>query len=214
MDEDERKRLMREIFLIEISFNRIRGAANAIDIKLEKWRMSLHHKALLESSSGNTSVAEWLPNSGNIDYGRHRPTLSIQEIEKFQTQIGGEVKRFEELVTNKGYPKEKREKWKKDLEDGRRLLQAADYIVFQLEKTEKAIQSAETAAQHRLMIEATSKPAPVPEASDAVEGEVKGTSAATEAKIVPDEPKHDKTQVEKREKTVKPPTDSLDPDKP
>ncbi len=74
-------------------------------------------------------------------------------MEKFQTQIGAEVKRFEELATDQRYSKQRRERWKKDLEDGRVLLRAADNIVFQLQNIRDNLESAGSTAKDSEKVE-------------------------------------------------------------
>ncbi|KAH7346112.1 hypothetical protein BKA66DRAFT_321905 [Pyrenochaeta sp. MPI-SDFR-AT-0127] len=215
MDDDERQRRLQEIHLIEIAYNRLRSAAHAIDIKLVKWRLSLQHKAIFEASdSAHDHVVDWLPRSETIDFYAHSPTLSKLEMERFQSQIAAEVKRFEELVENHIYPKERRERWKKDLEDGRVLLSAADHIVFELERTQKALEQAETVvkdeSEHKIENQATLATKQV----KVVVGDAERASTREQKiDLTPDEKPHERTQVDK-EKAAKPPGGSLEPDKP
>ncbi|CAO2648045.1 Nn.00g089670.m01.CDS01 [Neocucurbitaria sp. VM-36] len=215
MDDDERQRRLQEIHLVEIAYNRLRVSAHSIDVKLEKWRMSLQHKAVWEASaSGDDQLVDWLPRSERIDFYSHSPTLSIQEMEKFQTQIAGEVKRFEELVADHGYPKEKRDRWMKDLEDGRILLRAADHVVFELEKLRKTVGGAANAVQREDKAGLDNKVEVDAKNGTMTEGEkVEVREGEPSLEAVSDEKRHEKTQVDK-EKAAKPPDGSLEPDKP
>lgn len=139
MDHAERQRRGQEILLCEVSYHHLRTAAAAIDIKLSKWPLLLKHKAMWEASMPDSeSLQAWLPSNATIEYRKHDPALLIQEMEKHQARLIDEVRRFEELSIDYRYPKERREKWKKDLEDGRVLLKAADHIIHELEKVQKA----------------------------------------------------------------------------
>ncbi|KAH7077604.1 hypothetical protein BKA63DRAFT_268558 [Paraphoma chrysanthemicola] len=142
-DDDERLRLLQQIMLCQVAYNRTRTAACAIDNRLAQWRMSLQHKAVTEAHpDGNDALEAWLPpSSARSSYVEHDPTLAMQEVEQFQTTIAAEVKRFEQLVDDHGCTKEKRERWRKDLEDGRSLLRAADGIMWEFEKAKKGLDS-------------------------------------------------------------------------
>lgn len=158
-DEAERARRLREMHLLEDAYSRLRSAAHAIDVKLDRWRMSLQHKAVWEATSSTPSpspspsaypipdpqqLARWLPKPNNpaFDFNTHNPVHSLQELDRFQTQLAAEAARFEELSRNRAYPKERRERWKKDLEDGRILLKAADQIVWELERRREEVSAA------------------------------------------------------------------------
>ncbi|EUC49246.1 hypothetical protein COCMIDRAFT_85199 [Bipolaris oryzae ATCC 44560] len=148
LDADDRLRRLQEIHLVDVAHTRLRNAADALDMKIIHWHMSLQHKAAWEnslsspsssssssSSSLSTSEAEnWLPSSHLINYATHRPSFSILEIEKMARQIDAQVQRFEEGSLDQRFPREKRERWRKDAEDGRVLLRAADHILFRMEK--------------------------------------------------------------------------------
>lgn len=148
MDDDERQRRLQEIHLCEIAYNRVRTAATAIDIKLAKWHLSLKHKELWDTTpESKDTLKSWLPASSTIDYRTHDPALSVQEIEKFRTQISGEVKKFEDAAAYPGYAKEKKARWRLDAEDGHVLLKAADWIIHDLEKTQKALRERKSPAK-------------------------------------------------------------------
>ncbi|KAJ4378139.1 hypothetical protein N0V83_000972 [Neocucurbitaria cava] len=219
IDDDERQTRLQEIHLVEIAYNRLRGAAHSIEVRLEKWRLSLQHKAIWEAAeSGDDKVVDWLPKSARIDFYSHSPTLSIQEMEKFQTQIAAEVQRFEELVTDHRYSKERRDRWKKDLEDGRILLRAADYVVFELERIQRTVGGAATSVQAAAAEQAQLEyRAPADAKTDMVvesAGQVKVAEGEAKLGAHPlDEKRPGKTQVDK-EKSTKPPDGSLESDQP
>ncbi|KAL1799804.1 hypothetical protein ACET3X_000146 [Alternaria dauci] len=149
-DEEERHQRLQEIHLVDVAYNRLRAAANDIDVKLIHWRMSLKHKLIWElatnvtstsSSSSNTvttrtdALADWLPTPQALtSFATHKPTYSIGEIEKVHWQTAAEVKRFEEGCRDERYSKEHRERWKRDAEDGSRILRAADRVLWRLMK--------------------------------------------------------------------------------
>ena len=214
IDDDERQQHLQEIHLVEIAYNRLRIAAHTIDVKLEKWRMALQHKTVWEAcASGDDIMADWLPRSERIDFYSHGPTLSIQEMGKFQTQIAAEVKRFEELASH-GLPRERRNRWKKDLEDGRVLLRAADHVVFELENRRKAVEEGAAAAQDagkaqlefKAVIDAKS-------VSVVDDGKVEVSVGDSSIEVSPDEKQNGKS-LEDKEKATKPSPVSLEPDKP
>lgn len=215
IDDDERQRRLQEIHLIEIAYNRLRSAAHAIDIKLVKWRLSLQHKAVFEASDlAHGRIVDWLPKSETIDFYTHSPTLSKQEMERFQMQIAAEVKRFEELVENHAYPKDRRERWKKDLEDGRILLGAADHVVFELDRTQKSLEKTRTVVKDESDPHTESQALVAIKPVQVTVGE-KEIASTREQKIeaAPEEKIHERTQVDKK-KAAKPPSGSLEPDKP
>lgn len=140
MADDERQQRKQEIHILEIAYNRLRADANAIDIKLIKWRLSLQHKAILNTyPAANDSLESWLPTSTTMKYKTHDPTMSIQEMEKFQSQIAAEVKIFENYMMESGHPPQEYERCRKDLEDGRVLLRAVDKVVWELEMARKGV---------------------------------------------------------------------------
>ena len=133
MDDDERQRRLQEIHLVEIAYNRLRSAADALDIKIIHWRMSLQHKVGWEKSP-----TDWLPEPQLIHFASHKPSFSMLEMGRMQTQIDSEVKRFEEGCADARYPQDRRERWRKDAEDGRVLLNAADHVLYRMEKARGA----------------------------------------------------------------------------
>jgi hypothetical protein len=138
MDDEERLRRRHEIHLCEIAYNRLRTAANGIDTRLAKWQQSLQHKLVTDAHpAGDDSLESWLPRSTTIDYRAHDPTLSIQEMEKFQMQIVEEVNMFEAFLIEPGHTEQQRERCRKDLEDANILLKAIDGIMWELEKARR-----------------------------------------------------------------------------
>ncbi|KAJ6194280.1 hypothetical protein J3E72DRAFT_388053 [Bipolaris maydis] len=148
LDADDRLRRLQEIHLVDVAHTRLRNAADTLDMKIIHWQMSLQHKAAWEQlSSPSSSLSSddpennWLPESHLIDYATHRPSFSVLEIEKMASQIEAQVHRFHEGSLDPKFPREKRERWRKDAEDGRVLLRAADHILFRMEKASNSSSS-------------------------------------------------------------------------
>ena len=137
-DDEERRQRLEELQLLHITYNKLRSAAEQLQTRLINWRMSLQHKALVDASGPtNASVAAWLPRSAH-DFTAHKPALALQELERTQAALDAEVKSFEAGIAHPGYPKEKKDRWRLDLEDGRSLLRVADKIVWEFEKMRDA----------------------------------------------------------------------------
>ncbi|KAF2633670.1 hypothetical protein BU25DRAFT_405540 [Macroventuria anomochaeta] len=136
--DEERRQRLEELQLLQLIYNNIRSAAEQLQSRLINWRMSLQHKAIMDSpGSANSSVAAWLPQSTH-DFKTHDPVLSIQELERTQAALDAEIKSFEASIAYPGYTKEKKDRWRMDLEDGRSLLRVADKIVWDFEKMQDA----------------------------------------------------------------------------
>jgi hypothetical protein len=142
-DKDERHNHLQQIHLVDVAYNRLRAAAHDINVKLTHWRMSMKHKAAWEAATTTPtetdSVADWLPKSQAISPATHKPTYSMVEIEKMHWQIAAEVKTFEHGYTDDRHPSDKRERWRKDAEDGRAILKAADCVLFRLQKAREVV---------------------------------------------------------------------------
>ena len=137
-DDEERRRRLEELQLLQITYNKIRGAAEQLQSKLISWRMSLQHKAILDSSeSTSIPIAAWLPKVKH-DFTTHNPALSIHELEKTQAALTEEMKSFEAGIAYPGSSKEKKDRWRMDLEDNRSLLRVTDKMVWQFEKMQDA----------------------------------------------------------------------------
>ncbi|KAJ4349186.1 hypothetical protein N0V95_004828 [Ascochyta clinopodiicola] len=133
-NDEERRQRLAELQLLQITYNKIRSAAEQLQSRLINWRMSLQHKAILDASTpADSSLAAWLPKTTH-DFTTHNPALSIQELERTQAAIDAEVKSFEAGIAYPGYAKAKKDRWRLDLEDGRSLLRVADKLVWELEK--------------------------------------------------------------------------------
>lgn len=140
LDDDERKRRLHEIQLLQIAYNKARASVTSTDTTLISWRESLKHKALLEARpDGDDAKEAWFPEAKLVNYKTHDPEYVLKEMEKFQESIAAEVRRFEELMKHPGYERSRREKWKRDLEDGRGLLRAVDGLVLELERRKKVL---------------------------------------------------------------------------
>jgi hypothetical protein len=140
MDPDERERYLRELHHCELVYNRLSAAASQIHVRITKMRLILQHKAIVDAHPSTTDVLEsWLPQSRSIDEKSHDPTISIQELEKLHMTVAEEVKLFEEWIASPGNSEQQRERWRKDLEDGRVLMKAAEHVMWELERVRERV---------------------------------------------------------------------------
>ncbi|KAF3037335.1 hypothetical protein E8E12_004436 [Didymella heteroderae] len=138
VDDEERRQRLEELQLLQITYNKLRSAAEILQSRLINWRMSLQHKAIVDSPGfANGSVDPWLPQSAH-NFKAHNPELSIQELERTQAALDTEIRSFEASIAYPGYTQEKKNRWRLDLEDGRSLLRVADKIVWEFEKMQEA----------------------------------------------------------------------------
>ncbi|EDU51287.1 hypothetical protein PtrSN002B_003244 [Pyrenophora tritici-repentis] len=206
MDQDERRRRLNEILLVDIAWNRLRHAADTITLRLTQWRLSLQHKAAWEASnSGGDHVDEWLPMPDRIDFVSHKPTLSVQEVAKMQGEIDLEVRTFERLYTDQRLPKERREQRRQDAEDGRVILTAADHILFRLEEARNAVE--------RFEKNTGGKESDVAASQSAIEPTPIGTTGSRAKAAIPVMKKFEKSQVNGG-KVMDPPDGRLEPKQP
>jgi hypothetical protein len=141
LDDDERERRLRELHHCELVYNRLSAAASQIDIRLTKMRLILQHKAIVDAHpTTGDKLESWFPSSRMIDHKSHDPTISIQELEKLHQHIAAEVKSFEEWIALPGNSDRQRERWRKDAEDGRVLLKAAEQVMWELEKIREGVE--------------------------------------------------------------------------
>jgi len=149
-DEDERQNLLRQIQLVDIAYVSLRNAAHDIDVKLTQWRMCLRHKVIWEAGQTTATetdrLADWVPEpqclsptTEAIVPTTHKPTYSIGELERIHWQISGEVKTFEDGWKDDRQPRDKRERWKKDADDGRKFLRAADFVLLKLQRARERV---------------------------------------------------------------------------
>ncbi|KAF2818979.1 hypothetical protein CC86DRAFT_336159 [Ophiobolus disseminans] len=207
MDDDERQRRQHEIQVLQFAYNNVRSAVTTIETRLLGWTMSLRHRALLDADqTGPDDLKAWLPASASVDCKAHDPTLSIQEMERLQAQIGPQVKQFEELVAHPGYERSQREQWKRDIEDGRRVLRALDSVVWELEKRRKALEGKSAGEGTVKELEQQMDVGKVQASPTVNANEEKTTEKDSKDKQV------NKVEVKKSE-TGKPPNEGLDPDK-
>ncbi|KAF1830499.1 hypothetical protein BDW02DRAFT_558875 [Decorospora gaudefroyi] len=208
-DDDERQRRLQEIHLVEIAYHRLRSAADAIDIRLVHWRISLQHKALWESSEQDSvGVAAWLPKSSTLDYSTYTPSLSMHEMLKFQAQIADEVAHFDQLAADGRFAWERRERYRRDAEDGRVLLRAADHVVRRLERATRERESGPVGEGKGGDASGSVKAVGYPE-------EVEATTkiAGIKVETVPDDESAAQRQVEE-DKVKKAPSRSLERERP
>ncbi|KAL1649020.1 hypothetical protein SLS61_006543 [Didymella pomorum] len=141
-DPEERRTRLEELQLLQITYNKLRSSAEILQSRLINWRMSLQHKAIVDSPAFPVApVDAWLPASSH-SFTSHDPALTIQELERTQAALDAEIKSFEASIADPGYAREKKERWRADLEDGRSLLRVADRIVWEFEKMQKGAQRA------------------------------------------------------------------------
>jgi hypothetical protein len=144
MDQDERERRLRELHHCELVYNRLSAAASLINVRLTKMRLILQHKAIVDAQPATAARLEsWLPPSRTINEKSHDPTISIQEFEKLHTIVAAEVKQFEDWIASPGYSEQQRERWRKDVEDGRVLMKAAEHMMWELERIREGVESEE-----------------------------------------------------------------------
>ncbi|KAF1932935.1 uncharacterized protein M421DRAFT_416532 [Didymella exigua CBS 183.55] len=133
-DDERRRQRLEELQLLQITYNKLRSAAEILQSRLINWRMSLQHKAIVDSPESATgSVDAWLPQSTH-SFEVHNPELSIQELERTQAALDAEIRSFEASIAHPGYTKGEKDRWRMDLEDGRSLQRVADKIVWEFEK--------------------------------------------------------------------------------
>lgn len=135
---DERRALLEELQLLQITYNKLRNSAETLQSRLINWRMALQHKAIVDDPAFRTTpLAAWLPHS-TYTFKTHDPALAIRELEQTQLALDAEIRSFEASIKDPGFAREKRERWRADLEDGRSLLRVADRIVWEFEKMQRA----------------------------------------------------------------------------
>ncbi|KAJ4305453.1 hypothetical protein N0V90_000984 [Kalmusia sp. IMI 367209] len=140
LSEEDRQTRIRELQIMGIVYNRLRANADEVDRRIFAGTHWLKQKSAMESSAPRTT---WLTAYTQGDPDAHDPTLSIAEMKKFQDQFTGEIKVFESRVrSNAQEDVEKREKWRRDLEDARTMLRATDQVAFELEKKVKSVEKA------------------------------------------------------------------------
>lgn len=129
-DADERERLLREVQLMKIVFNRLRMEADERDRRMFFGRVSLAQKKAWDSDED--TPASWTRSITHHE--GHEPQLSIKEFNKIREQLVKEIKSFEEKAKDSKTTAEQKEQAKVDLDDGRLLLRAADRVHYELEK--------------------------------------------------------------------------------
>jgi hypothetical protein len=235
MDDDERQERLHEIYLLAIAHDRFRNTAHLTDLKLVHWRLVLQQKAAwISSVEGRDRCNNWLPKADSIDVSAHIPRFSIQEMEHMHAQITVDVMTFEEYAARPGLAQAEVERYRKDIEDGRVGLRAAEKVIFKLEKARKALEDSNAIGSKVEAVSAEEKqeksqveeetPAksdadsldPVKAAPDEEKQEEsqveEGAGSLGPDKVAPNERKQEKSQVEE-EKPSTPDGDDLDPEK-
>lgn len=139
LDDDERRHRLEELHMLELSYDRLRGFASAIDTQLVRWRLALQHKALFDAKAPyGDAVADWFPTPELMDFEKHRPDQSIVELRALQVHIVNDIRRFTWLVEDTRYEQGMRDRWRRDLDYGRVILRVIDQIVVELERTAAA----------------------------------------------------------------------------
>ncbi|KAI8936937.1 hypothetical protein NX059_006166 [Plenodomus lindquistii] len=147
IDDDDRRARLQHMFVIEITYTRLKGFANAIDEKLLKYHLALQHQAQWTGStdtSRSDSLANWLPVSVHgTRIESTKPDAAIKDLEDLHALVSDEVKRFQEWSADVKFEPAWREKWKQDAEDGMVLLKAVDEAVYVLGKHRQRVEEAE-----------------------------------------------------------------------
>lgn len=136
LSEDDKQTHLRELQLIAVVWNRIRVSADERDRRISIGKHWLKQKAALEAQQSRSA---WLPAATLLtDPEAHDPTLSISELKVFQMQLTGEIKHFEDLLRSQAKQHvAQRDKTRKDLDDARTMLRAADLVIWEMEKMVK-----------------------------------------------------------------------------
>jgi hypothetical protein len=138
-DTQEKQRREREFQLLEVTYNRFRLKADELDRRILLWNKSLQHKALLGSDDDVQS--EWIPALALCKPDTHDPSLSIEEFKVLQDQFVAEIKQFEQQISASTSSAQEKRHAKKNLEQARMLLRAADRLNFDFEKAMKKVDS-------------------------------------------------------------------------
>lgn len=147
-NQQDKQIRIRELQLLAIAYNRLRAQADELDRRIFAGRHWLRQKAAMDAASPRST---WLADHPTIEHvDRHDPTASIAEMNKLEEQFTGEVKIFESRLRSQAHEDvERKEKWKKDLEDARTMLKATDRITWELErKLHKSEESIEPDPAH------------------------------------------------------------------
>lgn len=134
-EEDQRQQRQREIMLLEMCFNRLVADAEKLERKIMLWELSLQQKIAWESPAGkDDKIGKWTPKI-RVDPARYIPNLCIGEATKIREQLMKDVQNFE--ATYKRATGHSKENTRKDLEEAKILLRAADQLVSELEEKAK-----------------------------------------------------------------------------
>ncbi|KAF2000127.1 hypothetical protein P154DRAFT_522906 [Amniculicola lignicola CBS 123094] len=134
-DDYERKRKMREMQLLLVTFNKLRSDADEVDRTMYLWRNDLKQKAAWESAdASHDTMPAWIPKLARCDPDSHVPTTAITKFTEYQDQLTKNIREFEDIASNPIYTDESRKKARDDLEDARILLKAADFVHYELER--------------------------------------------------------------------------------
>ncbi|KAF2852314.1 hypothetical protein T440DRAFT_39786 [Plenodomus tracheiphilus IPT5] len=148
MNEEDRRARLQEMFVLEMTHNRLLRLAHDIDEKLVRFRLALQHRAVWsEFTDSEDAMAKWIPKLHHcVESQTFVPGEAISGLEELHRMVGAEVKRFEEMSTDARFQQASREQCKKDAEDGRCLLQAVDRVIFGLGVHSKKAGEAEASA--------------------------------------------------------------------
>lgn len=132
-DEADKQTRLREIQLLAIACNRLRAGADEIDCRISTLQHWLRQKAALEARAPREA---WLADHPSVpDTEAHDPSLSIEEMRKFDMQVRQEISHFEMWMRSQVREDvERRDIWSRDLEDARTMLRAVDRLSWELEE--------------------------------------------------------------------------------
>jgi hypothetical protein len=134
-DQEERKHRDRELQLINIVYYRLRKSADQLDGQIRLEQLTLQQKKAWKSEEDAPTT--WTPSTSGLDLETFEPKLCVKEFKNTTDELAKEIKNFEHKSTCKTNSAEEKERAKKDLDDGRLLLKAADKVQFELEKKVK-----------------------------------------------------------------------------
>jgi hypothetical protein len=136
-DSERRRLLLLEVQLCETAYYNLYIDAVTVDMRLANLALSLSHRAAMVA---DTPWESWLPTSLTLDHATHDPAFCIDVIASYQSRIAAEVESFEHSLARPAYSAQQKERLRRDLEDGRVFLRAADRVLWELEEKVKMVE--------------------------------------------------------------------------
>ncbi|KAF2281514.1 uncharacterized protein EI97DRAFT_454696 [Westerdykella ornata] len=132
-DKDERQLRSAEAHLRLMIFARLMSALEDVNRRLYYTSVYLQHREALDSKKQD--VQAWVPEyHARQSVGRVEPKRALAQANQLREQLVGEIRMFEEQVRGNAGSAEVREMTKRNLDEGRMLLRAADRIAWRLEE--------------------------------------------------------------------------------